>query len=205
MRLLSLLIGLLLCTVALAQPDLQPPQPPPPKNDDMQVLVEIMKVADTAITALAKDTLASKRLEEISKEGLIVAPFQLLVPQGGEDDFVKFVVSWTQEKMTNAMIKADEAGHFEVVDRAFIDKAIQEKKLDAKALADPKNWPAIGQATGAKYMVTGGLGILPLREHPLSISITLTARIVSVDTGKAVAAGDVSFIYPEKQAPAKEQ
>ena len=79
----------------------------------------------------------------------------------------------------------------------------KEQKLDAKALADPKNWPAIGQATGAKYMVTGGLGIIPLRENPLSISITLTARIVSVDTGKAVAAGSADFVYPEKQAPAK--
>jgi len=203
MRLLSIFIGLLLCSVALAQPDLQPPPPPQPPNGQAQILVEIMKAADTAITALAKDTLTSKRLEQISKEGLIVAPFQLLMPQGNEDDFVKLIVSWTQEKMTNAMIKADEAGHFEVVDRAFIDKAIKEQKLDAKALADPKNWPAIGQATGAKYMVTGGLGIIPLRENPLSISITLTARIVSVDTGKAVAAGSADFVYPEKQVPAK--
>ena len=193
MRFLSILIGLLLGTLTLAQPEIAPPPP----NDDMQVLVEIMKAADTAVTALAKDTLTSKQLEKITGEGLIVAPFQLLVP--GEDDFVKFVVSWTQEKMTNAMIKEDEAGHFAVIDRAFIDKVIQEQKLDAKALAVPKNWPAIGQATGAKYLVTGGIGIIPLRERPLSLSFSLTARIVSVEDGRAVAAGDASFIYPEKK------
>ncbi|MHB0939287.1 MAG: hypothetical protein ACYDCO_13865 [Armatimonadota bacterium] len=197
MRLLIIMIGLLLCTLALAQPELQP-APPPPPNADMLVLVEIMKAADTAVTALAKDTLASKRLEEITGEGLIIAPFSLLAVEGDGDDFTKFVVSWTQEKMTNAMIKADEAGHFAVIDRAFIDKAIQELKLDAKALADPKNWPAIGQATGAKYMITGGIGIIPLREHPLSLSFSLTARIVSVEDGKAVAAGDAGFIYPEQ-------
>jgi hypothetical protein len=199
MRILSFLLGMLLAGVALAQPDILPP-PPPNQPQQAQALVEIMKAADAAITALAKDTLASKRLEKITEEGLIVAPFALLLPDGGDGDgFTTFVVSWVQEKTTNAMIKEDGGGHFAVIDRAFIDKAIREMKLDAKALADPTNWPAIGQATGAKYMVTGSIGIIPLAERPLSLSFSLTARIVSVEDGKAVAAGDADFLYPEKK------
>jgi hypothetical protein len=210
MRASLFLTGLLLVTLslagyrpALAQPEMQPQPQPQPQNQPQQDLVEIMKAADAAITALAKDTLASKRLEKITGEGLIVAPFQLLLPQGDGDDFTKFVITWVQEKMTNAMIKEDPNIHFEVIDRVIIDKTIQEMKLDAKALADPKNWPAIGQATGATYLVTGGIGIIPLSERPLSLSFSLTARIISVDTGKAVAAGNADFVYPEKKAPAK--
>lgn len=191
---------------APAQPELQPQQPRTQnQNQQAQVLVEIMKAADAAISVLAKDTLTSKRLEKITDEGLIVAPFALLAPQGGGDgdDFMRFVIAWGQEKMTNAMIREDDGGHFAVIDRAIIDKVIKEQKLDAKALADPKNWPAIGQATGAKYMVTGSIGIIPLSENPLSLSLSLTARIVSVEDGRAVAAGSADFVYPEKAQPAK--
>jgi len=198
MRIIFILTGaLLLPAIALAQPDLLPPPPPPNQPQQAQVLVEIMQAADAAITAMVKDTLASKRLEKIAGERLIVAPFTLLMPGGGDDGFITFVVSWMREKTTNAMIQEDVVDHFAVIDRVFIDKAIREKKLDAKALADPANWPAIGQATGAKYMVTGSIGILPLAENPLSLSFSLTARIINVEDGRAVAAGDADFIYLE--------
>lgn len=196
MRALCILIGLLLCAAALTQPELVPQ--PPLKNDDMQVLAEITKAADAAITALAQDTLASTRLEGFTKEGLVVAPFSVLTVEGDGDDFMRFAVTWTQERMTNAMIKVDAAGRFAVIDRAFIAKAIEDQKLDAKALADPKNWQAIGQAAGANYLVTGAIGILPLGEHPLKLSFTLTARIVSVTDGRAVAAGCADFVFSEQ-------
>jgi len=196
MRILFIMAGMLLAALALAQPDLLPP-PPPNGAQQAPELVELMQAADAAITTLAQNTLASKRLKKITEEGLIVASFTPLMPDGGDDAFTVLVVSWMQEKMTNAMIREDAGGHFAVIDRASIDKAIREMKLDAKALADPKNWPAIGQAAGAKYMVTGFIGILPLAEHPLSLSFSLTARVVSVADGKAVAAGSVDFIFPE--------
>ena len=51
--------------------------------------------------------------------------------------------------------------------------------------------------------MAGSIGIIPLAERPLSLFFSLTARIVRVEDGKALAAGSADFVYPEKPKPAE--
>jgi len=89
-----------------------------------------------------------------------------------------------------------------VVDRIKVDQVIKELKLDAAALRDPANWAAVGKAADAAYLLTGSLAVVPMAERPLTLSISLTARVTSLETGRAIAGDGVDFIFVNGQPPA---
>lgn len=163
----------------------------------------LLQDVDTGITQMSQNMLADKRVAELKDQGLIVGPLLANLPEGAEEDaFRVFINNWALEKMMTAMIKLDEDAHFAVVDRLMMENAMRSLKLDAGALRDPKNWPALGEAVDANYLLTGSYSVLPVREAPLEIAISVTARIVNLDTAKAVAAGSFDLIFKQAAPPA---
>ena len=211
MRLFPLLAGVLLAMLMLAWNAPAHPQPAPgqaanaPAQDGGApgLLVNLMMEVNKSLTVIAQDMLTSNRLGDIKNAGLVVAPFMTNIPDADpQDQMIKLITSWVQEKMLTAMVKNDKDAHFAVVDRIILDNTIQKMKLDADALRDPKNWPAIGQAVDAKYMVTGSFVVIPMNENPLKIAISIEARIVLLETGKVVTADGADLVYKQADPPA---
>jgi len=190
---------------AHAQPEIGvPPMPPPvtlgpppfPAPAPLRPFQALLQDVNTGIATMAQEVLADNRVTNLTTQGLIVAPLQANIPDVSEDDPVLILIgTLLQEKLMTAMIQFDQQGHLAVVDRLMLHKTVQDMRLDARALRDPMQWPAIGQAMDAQYMLTGSYSVLPVSEQPLKLLISATVRIVHLDTAKAIAASSYDMTY----------
>lgn|GEM_PF-1520205 len=162
----------------------------------------LMQDINQGITQMTQDMLADNRVAELKDQGLIVAPLQANIPdadEGDGDDFIGFLTVWAQEKMLTAMIRQDEDAHFAVLDRVMLEAILQDNNLAPESLHNPRQWPVIGKAANAQYILTGSFSVAPMTEKPLQLAISVTARIVNLETGRGIAAGtfDIVFKQPE--------
>ena len=181
---------LLACSLSFAQPALAPA---PAAAGGFDV-VTLLKQLDGAATGMCDELLASKRLEGLKGEGLIVAPLWTNVDDK-KDDWIKNLVMLTQEKLTTQMIRLDKDAHFEVVDRAKLDAAMKAQKLDADAVRNPAVWPELSKVAGAKYLLTGCMIVMPVHEAPLTVVFVFTTRVINLETGRALSASGADFIF----------
>ena len=160
----------------------------------------LMQQVSEAFNKLAQEMLADKRVANLQEQGLLIAPFLSNIPDAEEgDQMMIFINNWVMEKVMTAMIQQDQDAHFGVIDRVMLEKYLKETKLDQKALCDPINWPPIGKALDAKYMLTGSYSILPVSEKPIELIISVTARIVNLDTARAITAGTFDISYKQTE------
>ncbi len=98
----GVVLALVLTSPAFAQPEAvaAPANPPAPNQPFGFDVAGLMTQTNTAVNTLALNVLASKRLEQLAGEGLIVAPFTV-IPEGGDMGMITFVIPWVQEKMTS--------------------------------------------------------------------------------------------------------
>jgi len=162
----------------------------------------LMQDINKGITTMAQEMLTDKRVLELENQGLIVAPLQANIPDADEeDDFIGFINIWAQEKMLTAMIREDEDAHFAVLDRAMLEMILKDPKVNLApdSLHNPQFWPVIGKAANAQYILTGSYSVVPMNERPLQLAISVTTRIVNLETGRGIAAStfDIIFKQPE--------
>lgn len=72
-------------------------------------------------------------------------------------------------------------GRFRVVERAQLDKVLEELKLNRSEVVDPATAQRIGKMIGARYMVVGSFQVFEGQ-------MRLNARMVRVETGEIVSA-----------------
>ena len=162
----------------------------------------LMKDVNQGITTMVQEMLQDKRVLEQQDQGLIVAPLQANIPDADEDDkMLVFITTWIQEKMLTAMIQQDQDAHFAVIDRVMLEKTVRDMKLDAVGLRDPGNWPAIGKAVNAQYMLTGSYSVVPLSEKPLQLALSVTVRIVNLENARAIAASSFELMFKQPEPP----
>ena len=91
---------------------------------------------------------------------------------------------WTQlesgiaEAMTEAFVRS---GRFRVVERAQLDKALEELRLNQSGAVDPATAQRVGKLIGAKYLIIGSFQVLEGQ-------IRINCRLIRVETGEIVQA-----------------
>lgn len=76
-------------------------------------------------------------------------------------------------------------GRFDVVERALIEKIIEEQKLSATGLIDENSATKIGKILGVKAIVTGS--VLNLKDR-----VEVNSRLINVENGSIIAAESIS-------------
>ncbi|MHB9105883.1 MAG: CsgG/HfaB family protein [Armatimonadota bacterium] len=141
-----------------------------------------------AANKLVADLVQPEKVQAVKGKTLVIAEFENI---NGKGDAVPRIF---QEKLTTAFIRAD---HFEVVERAQLEKAMSEMKIDAKGLTDPDKRKELGKFLGADYMVVGSVA-------EMNGIVSFDARIIAIETGRSISAADVSLnqAAPPTAAPA---
>lgn len=132
-------------------------------------------------------------LEDLIKQ--VSAGIEKKIPAGGvkvavmnipsiEGLKVPKLSSYISNKITNRLIVA---GH-QIVERASLDKILQEMKLQSADLMDASTRAKLGKLSGAKVLLMGNFTLFPYR-------MQLTLRALSVETGQylGVSEGDVEL------------
>lgn len=88
-----------------------------------------------------------------------------------------------EELSTNLVIGKKQ---FDVIDRANLNRLLDENKLSRSGLVDPENIKRLGKIAGANAIVTGTV-------TPLGSSLRISAKVINTETAKIVGAakGDV--------------
>ena len=121
-------------------------------------------------------------LEDLIKQ--VSAGIEKKIPAGGvkvavmnipsiEGLKVPKLSSYISNKITNRLIVA---GH-QIVERASLDKILQEMKLQSADLMDASTRAKLGKLSGAKVLLMGNFTLFPYR-------MQLTLRALSVETGQ---------------------
>lgn len=114
---------------------------------------------------------------EFKKTKIAVLDFALRGDNFKTKDLGGIVAEW----FTTTLVKD---GRFEVVERALLQKIIQEQKLGMTGLIDKKSSAELGKILGVKTIITGS--ILQLQDI-----IDVNARIINVKSGSIVAAENI--------------
>ncbi len=125
-------------------------------------------------TALVRDLTDSEKVKALKGQTVVIAEFENINVRG---DAVPRIL---QEKLTTAFIKS---GHFDVVERAQLEKALKELKIGMSGLVDPDTQKQIGKLLGASLIVLGSIS-------EANSKVSIDARVVSIESGKAVSAAD---------------
>lgn len=112
--------------------------------------------------------------------------------------------SIVSERLTTFMV---ERGGAEVVERALLDKAMEEVRLGMTGLLDPATTQKLGKVLGVNAIVTGTL--IDLEERRTEVN----ARLIETETGSILAAATARIHRtwedlprpPQARAPAEEE
>ncbi|MDD5629230.1 MAG: FlgO family outer membrane protein [Elusimicrobia bacterium] len=99
-----------------------------------------------------------------------------------------------QERLTTFLV---EGGKVQVVERSLLKKALEELKLDATGLMDPKTTRELGKILGVDAVVVGTLNDLSKKKTEIN------ARIIETETGKILTAGQTSLSRTWTDDPVK--
>lgn len=114
---------------------------------------------------------------DFKKTKIAVLDFELRGDSFTTKDMGGIVAEW----FTTAMVQD---GRFEVVERALLQKIVEEQKLGMTGLIDESSSAQLGRILGVKTVISGS--VLQFQE-----TIEVNARIINVNTGSIVAAENV--------------
>ena len=114
---------------------------------------------------------------DFKKTKIAVLDFDLKGDSFTTEDMGGIVAEW----FTTSLVQD---GRFEVVERALLQKIVEEQKLGMTGLIDETSSTEIGKILGVKIIITGS--VLQFGEN-----IEVNARIINVRTGSIVAAENV--------------
>lgn len=99
-----------------------------------------------------------------------------------------------RDMLVTALVRT---GKVEVVERERLNKVLEEQKLGATGLVDPETASRIGKLVGAEYVLLG-------RVVRRGMKVEVDLRLVSVATGKVVAASSAEGLEEGLRAVAEE-
>ncbi len=114
---------------------------------------------------------------DFHKTKIAVLDFELKGDGFKTKDMGGIVAEWFTTTLVND-------GRFEVVERALLQKIIEEQKLGMSGLINEKTSTQLGQILGVKTIITGSV-------LQIGKSIEVNARIINVKTGSIVAAENI--------------
>jgi formylglycine-generating enzyme required for sulfatase activity/TolB-like protein len=114
---------------------------------------------------------------DFHKTKIAVLDFELRGDSFKTRDMGGIVAEW----FTTTLVKD---GRFEVVERALLQKIIEEQKLGMSGLINEETSTQLGQILGVKTIITGSV-------LQIGKSIEVNARIINVKTGSIVAAENI--------------
>lgn len=131
---------------------------------------------DQEMAAMAGNV--SNGLEEQGVKSVAVLDFTDL--QGTTTELGRFLA---EELSTNLVLSRK---RFDVIDRANLNRLLDEHKLSRSGLVDPENIKRLGKVAGAHALVTGTV-------TPIGDKLRISARVISTETAKIVGAarGDI--------------
>lgn len=114
---------------------------------------------------------------EFKKTKIAVLDFELRGDSFKTKDIGGIVAEW----FTTTLVKD---GRFEVVERALLQKIVEEQKLGMTGLIDDSSTAELGKILGVKTIITGS--VLQIKD-----TIDVNARIINVKSGSIVAAENI--------------
>jgi len=130
---------------------------------------------DDSIANLAGNVAAG--ISKSSSKKVSVVDFTDL--QGHANELGRFVA----EELSVALVNAGKG--FSVMDRANLNRLLDEHKLTAQGLVNPENAKKLGQFSGVDAIVIGNV-------TAFETSVTITAKVISTETTEVIAAAKVS-------------
>ncbi|MBM4137137.1 MAG: hypothetical protein FJ241_09960 [Nitrospira sp.] len=120
---------------------------------------------------------SSQAMADFKKTKIAVLDFQLIGEKLKTEDIGKIVAEW----LITGLV---ETGRFDVIERALLQKVVEEQKIGITGMIDPKSAAQLGKLLGVKTIVSGTV---------LSIggTVEINARLISVETGSIMAAEKV--------------
>lgn len=117
-------------------------------------------------------------LEEQGVRSVAVLDFTDL--QGATTELGRFLA---EELSTNLVLSKK---RFDVIDRANLNRLLDEHKLSRSGLVDPENIKRLGKVAGAHALITGTV-------TPMGDKLRISAKVISTETAKIVGAarGDI--------------
>lgn len=127
------------------------------------------------------DTLAVALGERISAEGKeTVAVVDFVDVRGNTNELGRFLA----EEVSVALLASPQG--FQLVDRAHLNRIMEEAKLGESGIVDPDTAKELGRIAGVDALVTGTL-------TPLEGSVRLTAKVLETETANVIAGERVSL------------
>jgi TolB-like protein len=130
-----------------------------------------------AATTLTSKLVADPDVMKITNADIVIAPFENI---NGSGDAVPHIL---QEMLTTSFI---ESKQFTVVERDQLQKGLDELHFQLSDLADSSKAQQIGKIVGADYILLGSIS-------DTGDGTYIDARVVSVATGKSIAAADTEI------------
>lgn len=132
----------------------------------------------TEIKKLADDLM--QQLKQKGNKRLAVASFTDM--QNNETELGKYLA----QQFSTALIR----NGLDVVDRSRIDVLMEENKMNAKGLLDPKTQAKLGQLAGIELIIVGST-------TPLDKTVELNVSAIDITKGSSVAATDGTITRTE--------
>jgi TolB-like protein len=116
-------------------------------------------------------------MAEFKKTKIAVLDFQLVGDKLKTEDIGKIVAEW----LITGLV---ETGRFDVIERALLQKVVEEQKIGISGMIDQRSAAQLGKLLGVKTIVSGTV---------LSVggSVEINARLISVETGSIMTAEKV--------------
>jgi len=145
----------------------------------LPVLGQLPKL-DAELDALA--TKLARQVKESGRKKVTLLDFTDL--QGKVTDQGRFIVEQLQVSLV------EQRDGFAVMDRANLNKILQEHKLTLEGLVEPENAKKLGQFSGVDAIILGK--VMPQNE-----AVTMTVSIIATDTAEIVGAAKARFAPEE--------
>jgi len=115
----------------------------------------------------------AKQIKESGKKKISVVDFSDL--QGNFNELGRFVA----EQLTVNLVTTGK--EFRMIDRANLQRILEEHKLSMSGLLDPENAKKLGQISGVDALILGNL-------TPFQNDVQLTAKIIATDSAEIIGA-----------------
>jgi curli biogenesis system outer membrane secretion channel CsgG len=140
------------------------------------------------ITARAEQRMLAEGLKELASEVVASAAKNdnmriAIVPFRELDGTVTVLGTYLAEALTTNLFRA---GGIEIVERAMLDKVLQELKLGESGVIDGDTAKMLGKVAGVDSIVTGSI-------TDLATYVSINCRMIDTETGRVFAAAETTI------------
>jgi TolB-like protein len=145
----------------------------------LPLAVVFFAVAPASAGTRSLDRAADRITSAITKDAALDGKSAAVIPFKSPDGTISVLAGMFADRLTAGLIKK---GGITMVDRRYMGRVMGELKLGASGLTEQRSSAQLGKFTGAQLLL---LGSFEVKDDD---TLVISARLVEIETGKAVAA-----------------